>query len=150
LIFTPIKLAVQIAVTFFSPFSMSVSIPDWITISTVFFFFLCWYYKDTAIGASKCPTKNCVRMRQHLPIIGSLRTALLLTDRCCNFNYRSNERCSLEFERLNDTPMTCSLPFQPAMVIINDPPSIKHMLDTNFDNYIKGPKYYENFRQVFG
>jgi long-chain fatty acid omega-monooxygenase len=57
---------------------------------------------------------------------------------------------ALEFQKLNDKPMTVSLPFQPAFVVINDVASIEHILSSKFDNYVKGPIFFNNFKTVFG
>ncbi|KAJ3254039.1 Protein kinase alk2 [Boothiomyces macroporosus] len=41
-------------------------------------------------------------------------------------------------------------PFRPPFVIINDPESLKHVLATNFENYVKGDFYYQRFVSTFG
>jgi hypothetical protein len=45
-----------------------------------FISFLIWFYKEDAIGAQICPKKGMKKMRGHYPIIGSLKTAIQITD----------------------------------------------------------------------
>jgi cytochrome P450 len=136
------------SVNFKVPASQFLGLTLTLTQLLAFLVLTCVLYKNDAIGAQKCP-KRVKRMRGHYPIIGSLRTAIKVNDRYFILT-RTNELVALEFEKWNDIPMTFSLPFQPAIIVINDVASIEHILSTKFDNYIKGPIYIDNFKQVFG
>jgi hypothetical protein len=54
--------------------------PDIVLTLIALTIFALWYYRDRAIGAGRLPTKNVVPMRGHLPIIGSLKTAIKINE----------------------------------------------------------------------
>ncbi len=43
-----------------------------------------------------------------------------------------------------------NLPFFPATIQFSDPKILEYVTKTNFENYVKGPLYYQNFSDAFG
>jgi hypothetical protein len=42
------------------------------------------------------------------------------------------------------------MPFLPTYIFINDPAVVEHCLKTNFENYVKGPQFYERLVDLLG
>jgi cytochrome P450 len=53
------------------------------------------------------------------------------------------------FQKLGST-FAVAQPFLPAFVMTTHPANIEHVLKTNFNNYIKGPIFAENLRELLG
>lgn len=43
-----------------------------------------------------------------------------------------------------------SVPFQNGFIFLNDPASLEHILNTNFNNYVKGSFFSDRMTEMFG
>ncbi|KAL1923490.1 uncharacterized protein VTP21DRAFT_8470 [Calcarisporiella thermophila] len=97
----------------------------------VYMIYLLLKYPNYAIGSQPISGRKIPGPRG-LPIIGNLWRALSSRDRSLD--------AIMENWRLYGPVMTFTFPFAPRIITINEVELVEHVLKTNFQNYVKGPR----------
>jgi cytochrome P450 len=78
-----------------------------------------------------------------VPLLGNLPNLLKSIDRHVEFAHEHSQK--LDFK-----PYQVSLPFRAAVVHFSSPDILEHVLKTHFDNYIKGPLFFNLLNDLLG
>ncbi|KAG0796934.1 hypothetical protein G6F16_000497 [Rhizopus arrhizus] len=77
------------------------------------------------------------------PLVGNLPTLLHNIPRIYDYQLEN-------FERLDTLTLTAPSAGMPNMIFTIDPQNVEHILKTNFQNYLKGPKFNKNLAELLG
>jgi cytochrome P450 len=108
--------------------------------------FLCYWYKDDAIGAIAADPK-AKRPFGHLPLLGSTIQAQRTLE---HLHEGILEMFDEDYRRgVDPRAMVFSIPGRTA-TIVNDPESLEYVLSTKFESFIKGQELFDRFGDIFG
>ncbi|KAJ3322243.1 Protein kinase alk2 [Boothiomyces sp. JEL0866] len=99
---------------------------------------LCWYFRNDAVGTKRIDSKVqrsvflISRAKTHLPLVGTTFSFLGNMHRMSD--YISDEVLDPEFTGAK----VFSNMFMEPVILINDPESLEYVMNTNFENYVKG------------
>jgi cytochrome P450 len=108
--------------------------------------FLCYWYKDDAIGAIPADPK-AKRPLGHLPVLGcTIQAQRSLED----LHEGILEMFDEDYRRgVDPKAIVFSIPGRTA-TIVNDPDSLEYVLSTKFESFVKGQELFDRFGDVFG
>ncbi|KAJ3268957.1 Protein kinase alk2 [Terramyces sp. JEL0728] len=111
---------------------------------------ICWYFRNDAVGTKRIDSKvqRLLRInnraKSHLPVVGT------------TFSFLSNIGRMSEYvtEEVLDPDYSgakvFSNLFMEPLIIINDPESLEYVMNSNFDNYVKGPLWGKRVSEFLG
>ncbi|KAJ3328244.1 hypothetical protein HDU76_010321 [Blyttiomyces sp. JEL0837] len=101
------------------------------------------YYWDKPIFAKSVISQKISRNGLALPFLGDALTVM------ANL-HRFHDWILETIEKAQGGPALVTLPFEPAILIFNDPKIVEHFLKTKFPIYDKGPYFKERCQDVLG